>query len=165
MDEREKMIQQLADDGIKIDEALLPKLAPNVSGLYLVRSTHEPTILVNGALTEREKRCVLAEEAGHHYRTSGNVINAKDAFARKQEEAGRRWAYEKLIPLDRLASVCLEAEHLPLWDLAEALDVTEEFLISALNYYRDKYGHLAELPDGIIVQFEPHFDIYRAEDE
>lgn len=164
MDDQEELMQRLENDGVVFDDKLLSKLAPNASGLYIVRGSGKPAILLNNRLSGREKRCVLAEEAGHHYRTTGNIINAEDAFNRKQEEAGRRWAYEELVPLDRLAAICLEDEHLPLWDLAEALDVTEEFLISSLNYYRDKYGCLTELPDGIIVQFEPHFDIYR-EDE
>lgn len=164
MNDLEKMTDRLEGEGVIVDESILQHSPVNISGLYIKASECSPTILVNGSLSEREKRCVLAEEAGHHYRTVGNVIDAQDAFARKQEEAGRRWAYEELVPLDRLADICLEAEHLPLWDLAEALDVTEGFLITALNYYRDKYGCQTELPDGIIIQFEPYFDIYR-EDE
>ena len=159
MNDREKMTDRLEGEGVIVDESILQHSPVNISGLYIKASGCSPTILVNGSLSEREKRCVLAEEAGHHYRTVGNVIDATSAFARKQEEAGRRWAYEELVPLERLATICLGIDYLPFWELAEELDVTEEFLISALNYYRDKHGCLAVLENNIIVQFEPYLDV------
>lgn len=164
MNDREKLTDRLEEEGVIVDESILQHSPANISGLYIKKPECSPTILVNGSLSEREKRCVLAEEAGHHYRTVGNVIDATSAFARKQEEAGRRWAYEKLVPLERLAEICLGTDYLPFWELAEELDVTEEFLVSALNYYRDKHGCLTVLENDIIVQFEPHLDVYRAEE-
>ena len=40
------------------------------------------------------------------------------------------------------------------YELAEYLEVTEEFLTSALKYYKDKYGKMCFVGD-YIVAFEP----------
>lgn len=164
MNESEELIERLNQEGILVDEAILSTLAPDASGLYVTDSSGAAAILINNKLSEREKRCILAEEAGHHYRTVGNVIDASTTFARKQEGYGRSWAYNWLMSLEHLAQVCIDHESMSIWDIADALNVTEEFLINAINHYRDKYGCLVELPDGVIVQFEPYFDVYRTDD-
>lgn len=45
-----------------------------------------------------------------------------------------------------------------LFDMAEYLDVTEEFLSDALESYRKKYGTCKAI-DNYIVYFEPHLGI------
>ena len=43
--------------------------------------------------TTIEKSCILAEELGHHYTTSGNILDQSEAANRKQEHKARFWAY------------------------------------------------------------------------
>ena len=103
--------------------------------------------------TSVEKACVLAEELGHHHTTVGNILAQETPQNRKQERQARFWAYEKAIGLDGL----IEAyEHgCRSWhDTAEFLEVTEEFLIDAVEAYRQKYG-VGVRSGKYYVSFEP----------
>lgn len=99
----------------------------------------DSTIWINKKLSEAEKLCILAEEMGHHYTTSGDILNQNDIGKRKQERAARGWAYDKIIPLENIkqayAAGCSE-----FWQMAEYLDVEESFLKEAIQYYKEKYG-------------------------
>lgn len=48
------------------------------------------------------KTCVLAEELGHYYTATKNILDLSDAEKSKQERKGRIWAYEKLITKDAI---------------------------------------------------------------
>lgn len=47
--------------------------------------------------TQPEKACVLAEELGHYYTSTGNILDMEDVRNRKQELRARFWAYNKQI--------------------------------------------------------------------
>ena len=89
--------------------------------------------------TMAEKKCVLAEEVGHYHLTGGNILNQKDIKNRRQERRAREWAYERLVPPCALLYAHMEGI-VSGYDIAEFLDITEEFLYSALKYYDNKYG-------------------------
>ncbi len=103
--------------------------------------------------TYRQKSCVLAEELGHHHTTVGRILEQDSVMDRKQERRARMWAYDKRIGLsgiiDGYRKNCRN-----LHELAEHLDVTEEFLAEALERYREKYGAFVRL-DGYVIMFEP----------
>lgn len=84
--------------------------------------------------TDQEKLCVLAEELGHYFTTTGNILDQSDVSNQKQELRARRWAYRKLCPIENIV-FALQDGHTDLWDMAEYLDVEERFLRDALNYY------------------------------
>lgn len=46
-------------------------------------------IAIRKGMTETEKKCVLAEELGHHYTTSGNILKESTVSDRKQEQQAR----------------------------------------------------------------------------
>ena len=56
-------------------------------------------IAINKNLTEREKKCVMAEELGHYYTGSGEILDQSSISNRKQELHGRVYAYNKLVGL------------------------------------------------------------------
>ncbi len=97
---------------------------------------------------------MLAEELGHYHTSSGDILDQRDSMNRKQELRARRWAYERLIPLDRLVDA-YKARVKGRFELAEYLGVTEPFLQSAIDRYRDKYGVFTMLDDRYIIYFEP----------
>lgn len=80
------------------------------------------------------KACVLAEELGHYYTTAGDIIDQTCAENRKQENIARKWAYNKILPIENVL-FALQDGHTEIWDMAEYLDVDEEFLRDALIYY------------------------------
>lgn len=103
--------------------------------------------------TTAEKACVLAEELGHYYTTSGNILDLTDIRNLKQEIRARNWAYEKLIPLQRFVEASKEGLR-NRYELADYFDVTEEFLEDALSYYKGKYG-LYVVWTSYVIYFEP----------
>lgn len=158
VDKMEAMEQRLEDEGVVVDYDILRNRA--TPGLYAGGNPHAPpVIMINHRLTGRERRCVLAEEAGHHYRSAGPALDATDVTQRKNELAGREWAYAELVPLADLVMSWRRGNR-TVYDLAEDLDVTEDFLRAALDYYHRKHGVLATWGKWI-VQFDPYFSIYK----
>ena len=102
---------------------------------------------------ESEKTCVLAEELGHHYTSVGNILYQTDTSNRKQERRARVWAYCKLLSLDDLIDSC-KCGCTNRYEIADHLNVTEEFLIDCLAYYREKYG-LYTKHKNYVVYFDP----------
>ena len=103
--------------------------------------------------TQTEKACVLAEELGHFYTSAGNILDMSDTSNRKQELRARLWAYNKQIGLRGLID-CYKANCKSIHEMAEYLDVTEEFLLEAIECYRSKYGVYAKL-DNYFIGFIP----------
>lgn len=91
-------------------------------------------IWLNENMSSARKACVLAEELGHYYTTVGNILDQNHTNNRKQELTARKWAYEKLVPIENI-NFALADGHTEIWDMAEYLDVDEEFLRDALIHY------------------------------
>ena len=106
-----------------------------------------------------EKTCVLAEEMGHHYTTVGNILDMESIQNRKQERQARLHGYNRLIGLAGL----IEAyEHgcQNRYEIAEFLEVTEEFLEECISCYRDKYGIYKGI-DNYVIYFIPHLIVFK----
>lgn len=104
-----------------------------------------------------EKSCVLAEELGHYYTTVGNILDMNVPENRKQERQARLWGYNRVIGLFGLIRA-YEHGCKDKYEIAEYLDVTEEFLENCIACYRDKYGILT-IVDNYIIYFIPHLTI------
>lgn len=119
---------------------------------------HNDVIGINRTVRSNVKRaCILAEELGHYYTTSGNILDQSSTDNRKQEHRARLWAYNKLIGLQGIIRAynagcqnCHEA--------AEYLDVTEAFLKEALTCYKNQYGLCATV-DNYTLFFEPALSV------
>ena len=107
--------------------------------------------------TNTEKTCILAEELGHHHTSVGNIIDMNDVRNRKQERQARLWGYNKLIGLTGIIKAFragCQSRH----EVAELLNVTDEFLKECIDCYRDKYGVCTEI-DNYIIYFIPHLAV------
>ena len=108
-----------------------------------------------------EKTCVLAEEMGHHYTTVGNILDMESASNRKQERQARLWAYNKQIGLRGLINAynhgCQNK-----YEVAEYLEVTDEFLTDCIECYRQKYG-IGATVDNYYIMFIPNLTIGKIE--
>lgn len=124
-----------------------------ISGLYC-----DGTIGINKSInTSSGKACVLAEELGHHYTSVGNIIDMTDLQNRKQERQARLWGYNKLIGLTGIIKA-FQAGCQSRHEMAELLDVTEEYLQECIECYRDKYGVCTEV-DNYIIYFIPRLAV------
>ena len=103
--------------------------------------------------TQAEKSCVLAEELGHHYTSSGDILDQTDVMNQKQEYRARLYGYNLKIGLTGLIRA-YEAGCRNLYEMAEFLNATEEYLREAIQCYRSKYGVCAAV-DNYVIYFEP----------
>lgn len=103
--------------------------------------------------TSKEKSCVLAEELGHYYTTFGNILDQSDTMNRKQELKARFTGYNIKIGLIGIVSA-YESGCSNLYEMAEHLDVTEEYLQDALKCYASKYGECTCI-DNYTIYFIP----------
>lgn len=104
-----------------------------------------------------EKTCVLAEELGHHHTSVGDILNMSDSGNRKQERKARLWGYNKLIGLTGIVKAFQAGCH-DRHEIAERLEVTEEYLQECIDCYRDKYGVCTEV-DNYTVFFIPNLAV------
>ena len=107
--------------------------------------------------TSTEKACVLAEELGHYHTSVGRILNQSDAENQKQEMRARMWAYDRQVGLIGIVE-SFRAGCQTLSEMAEYLEVTEQFLKDALERYRQKYGIYTTI-DHYIIYFEPHLAV------
>ena len=85
-------------------------------------------------MTAAQKFCVLAEEIGHHKTSAGDILDQTDLDNVKQELKARRWAYERILPIELILSSLSDGIY-TIWDMAEHLEVDEKFLHDALEHY------------------------------
>lgn len=103
--------------------------------------------------TQKEKSCVLAEELGHYYTSSGDILDQSKVKNRKQEYRARLYGYNLKIGLTGLIRA-YESGCKNLYEMAEYLDATEEYLKEAIDCYKSKYGLCTSI-DNYIIYFEP----------
>lgn len=143
MNRFESLLQQAADAGVEVHAAPMR----GHDGLY-----YDECVILNTDLkTTAEKACVLAEELGHHYTASGD-ITGRSVTARKQENRGRKVAYEMLVPIDALADALRTCRSR--FEIAEQLQITEEFLNDAVEHYFQRYGCCIQTQYGMLY-FRP----------
>lgn len=110
-------------------------------------------IYIKKDLLNVAKKCTLAEEIGHHETTVGNILDQSRIENRKQERIARAWGYRKLVSVLDLINAKKEGIR-NRYELAEYLDVTEEFIESTLKYYKEKYGNKC-IVGNYMIQFDP----------
>lgn len=128
-----------------------------LKGLYF-----DGNIAIEETLMNSEKNCILAEELGHYYTTSGNILDLSNTSNRKQELRARAWAYDRLVGLSGII-FCFEAGCRNLYEMAEYLEVTEEFLKETIERYRQKYGVYVSIKN-YVIYFEPTVGVMKITD-
>lgn len=117
-------------------------------------------IAINQALpTQAEKSCVLAEEIGHHCTTTGNILDQSDTMNRKQEYRARLYGYNLrvgLIGIIQAYEACCRNLH----EMAEYLDVPDDYLADVIDCYRSKYGQYVAV-DNYMIYFIPQLAVMR----
>lgn len=146
----EKLQEEAGRNGVNVIDYSFE--SQRIKGLYC-----DGSVAICHDMTTAEKSCVLAEELGHYHMTVGNILDQSDTSNRKQERAARLWAYNRRIGLSGIIQGY--RQHCRnLHELAECLEVSEDFLKEALECYREKYGCYTEL-DGYLIMFEPYLAV------
>lgn len=106
-----------------------------------------------------EKKCALAEELGHHYTSSGDILDQSLVSNRKQEHRAKFWAFRQLVSLfDIIRAHEYGCQNL--YEMAEYLEVSENFLRDTIKVYRAKYGTGVKF-DNYRISFEPYLTIVK----
>ena len=110
--------------------------------------------------TLAEKSCVLAEELGHHYTTSGNILEqTTNIMNQKQEYRARLYGYNLRVGLIGIINA-YEACCRNLHEMAEYLEVPEDYLTEVIDCYRSKYGQYVAV-DNYMIYFIPQLAVMR----
>lgn len=151
MNKLESLEQEAYDDNVKVHNYYLGE--DNLKGFYI-----DGNIAINTSVnTTTEKACVLAEELGHYYTTVGNILDMNVPANRKQERQARLHGYNRLIGLIGLADA-YEHGCQNRYEIAEYLEITEEYLEDCIECYRGKYG-ICTAVDNYIIYFIPHLAV------
>ena len=115
-------------------------------------------IAIRHDLDTVNKACTLADELGHYYTSTGDIIEQENTGNRKQEHRARIWAYEKLLPLQLFILAFKHGCH-GIHETAEFLEVSEEFLTECVKAYYNKYGAFLEFNDYLFMFSETGLNI------
>ena len=139
------LLDQAESRGLSVKEKPLQYNDGRIRGnRILIRSTIE---------TRCQKAAVLCEEIGHYETAVGNILDQSITANRKQELRGRIWAYNRLVGLTGILRA-YKMDCRNRYEMAECLDVPEETLQEALNYYHARYGVCTQV-DNYVIYFEP----------
>lgn len=110
---------------------------PQTHSLSLMNNDGSCAVAIDpfGLNSTKDEKIRLAHELGHC--VTGSFYNRYSDFdiKAKSEYRADKWAIKKLIPKDELQAA-FEQGYTEPWDLAEYFNVTEDFIIKAVNYYR-----------------------------
>jgi len=138
----EDLLNEYTDEDLIIKEKPLQSSNGRIYNNRIAIRKDMPTV---------DKTCTLAEELGHYYTSSGDILDQENISNRKQEHRARMWAYSKLLPLQFFV---LAFKHgcRSIHETAEFLEVSEEFLVDCINAYYSKYGPFLET-NGYLFMF------------
>lgn len=111
-----------------------PLLKKGYEGLY-----RDNRIYLDSTLPLDRKKEILLEEYWHHKTSVGNIINYDTFENRKQEIVARNKAYENIVTPQALIN-CFHEGLSNTWEVADYLNVSQDFLQGAFQHYRSKYG-------------------------
>lgn len=147
----DELLKCADNDGAIVKEKDIPGYGGRINGNRIAIRRDIPT--------QTEKSCVLAEELGHYHTTYGDILDLDNVQNRKQELRARMWGYDRLIGLTGIIQAYKKGCR-NLAEMAEELDVTEEYLLEALKAYHNKYGICTTI-DNYIIYFEPSLAVMK----
>lgn len=142
----EELLAEADRQGLTVKELALQSADGRCNGKRIAIRQNIPTL--------KQKADVLAEEMGHYYTSVGRIVEQNTVEDIKQERKARLWGYDKRIGLFGLIRA-FNAHCESLHDIAEYLDVSEDSLFEAIEYYRQKYGICVRV-DNYMIYFEPY---------
>ena len=146
----EELLIAAEESGVAVKEQMMNGHSGLICGRRIAIRKNLPT--------QKEKACVLAEELGHYHTTAGCILDQSDASNRKQEYRARLWGYNHQIGLLGLIDAAKAGCH-NAYEISEYLDVTEDYLLEALQAYRNKYG-TGTMVDNYWITFTPTLQVY-----
>lgn len=153
MDGYEELEQEAEDEMIGVHHEYMPH---NIRGLYSRRGAYK-AICVSPELSYAERRCVLAEELGHHHtRVENQHCVDSDDYA-KHERKALKWSVDRLLPLDAIGDAFIGCGGNG-YEMAEMMDVPLSFLEEAIASYGRQFGVAGQTAKYRFI-FCPNFNV------
>ncbi len=136
--------------GVRWLERHLPE---SLLGLYVCEPGIPPTILLSLLLRDnaRLRRCVMAEEVGHHETSVGDTVvrecvTYQDILnIRRVEVRARRWAVVHLIPEDELRTLMTSRAAVTYDEAAARFEVVPAFMRLRMDMFASQHPEAAWL--------------------
>lgn len=127
----EQLEQEIYDLGIDLIER---RPRADLDALFVHRRGHRPRIYIDPAIRRPAARYVLlAEELGHYYTTTGDILPEATPAQRRQERIAREYAYRRTAPYAVILHM-LRKQYYP-FEIAEWLGVPLWYLCEAMQLY------------------------------
>lgn len=131
-------------------------------GMYVERNGL-PYILLDENQSVQTKRMWLVEEFGHMMSTYGVILKQDTSDKIKQENKARSLAYKSLVTLPDLFHAYnhgITSEY----EAAEELDVTQEFLHEAVEYFKQVSDEPIKMDNGYTAVIGETIEFYKTSD-
>lgn len=151
MNRYERLMDEAYREGLTVKEKPLKSSDGRVNGNRIA--------IREDISTTTEKACALAEELGHHYTGIGDIVYMSDLYDKKEEQQARIKSYNNMVGLCGLIGA-FERGCRGRTEIAEYLEVTEEFLQGCIDCYRSKYGAYITV-DNYCITFIPCLSVGR----
>ena len=151
MNKYEILLDEANDKGLIVKEKSLQSSNGRIKGNRIA--------IRKDLKTTAEKACVLAEELGHYETTVGDILEMSSSWNRKQERQARLNGYNRMIGVFGIVRA-YEAGCQDQHEIADFLNVTEEYLLECIECYRDKYGEMKSV-DNYMVYFIPNLAVIK----
>ena len=151
MNKYEILLDEANDKGLIVKEKSLQSSDGRIKGNSIA--------IRKDLKTTAEKACVLAEELGHYETTVGDILEMSSSWNRKQERQARLNGYNRMIGVFGIVRA-YEAGCQDQHEIADFLNVTEEYLLECIECYRDKYGEMKSV-DNYMVYFIPNLAVIK----
>lgn len=96
-------------------------------------------VYINSNRSYQQNLQDLAEEIGHWQTTAGDITETNTLYDQRQETEARQAGYMMIVGLDGLIE-CFNKGITTPWDLSDYFECSIDYIWSALNTYKVKYG-------------------------
>lgn len=100
---------------------------------------YDNDVYINQHHSVEEQTGYVAEELGHAYTTIGDISELKNRADKRQERQARRWGMNQLVSPKDLVKFA-EDSQTTVYEVAEDLEITPEYLLDGLQNIREQYG-------------------------
>lgn len=133
MKQFELLEQEAYNSGIDVLTEDIP--VPGMTAVYVNFNPDNIKIIVEPS-NEAQMLCELAEELGHHNTGDRRVLRYNSVDDWKAEARARRWAHDRLLSIDAVRKAAANSDNI--YEMAETLNVTEDFLREAVDDFMSR---------------------------
>lgn len=132
-------------------------------GAFRQRSDGMPYIFVDKYQPEIDKQVLVMEEFKHMMTSYGVILDPVNHGDVKQENKARGLAYKELVTMYDLFC-CYNQGLNSEYEIAEELDLPQEFLHNAIQYFKDVTSGPIKLDNGYIATINDTIEFYKVDD-